>query len=227
MGFLDGIAGAIKKPYNPPRSNPGGKVSGRRGVKRGQTRAPERKPVYTPKRPTPPRRRSSGGGGGGGSYGGGGGGGGLTGTASGAVAAPAPAPSIGAFLGGDDTYQGQLAALTKAMANYRSQMGERQDEYSADFTRRLSDLNLTEDRSQNEQSDDFAGRGLLFSGLFGKARGDLERDFNNREGDMNLAKSQFMSGLNRDFTNFSEEQNLSREKAKSDAINRRALQYML
>lgn len=217
--------GGISTP--PPRSNPGGKTSGRtKGIKRGQTRAPQPKPVYQPRRPTPPRRRSSGGGGGGG------GGSYPTSNGSGSMSmaappAPPPAPSINEFLGGDETYQGQLAALTKALANYRSQMGERKDEYTADFTRRLGDLNLAEQRNTTDQQDDYTGRGLLFSGLYGKARGDLERDFDSRESDMNMAKSQFMSGLDRDFTNFSEENNLSREKAKSDAINRRALQYML
>jgi hypothetical protein len=172
--------------------------------------------------------RSSGGGGGGG----GGGGSYLTSTGTGGlgVAAEAPAPvipGINDFLSGDDTYQSQVAAFTKALANYQSQMGERQGEYNQDFTRRLSDLNLNEQRSTTDQADDYAGRGIYLSGLYGKARGDLEQDFDNREGDMTLAKNQFLSGLNRDFTNFSEENNLDREKAKQDAISRRALRYGL
>lgn len=216
--------GGISHPAPPPpRKRPSGKVAGPGPVKSGNRRAPQRKPSYTPKRPTPPSRNRSGGGGGGG------GGGGLSSTAAGAIGSPSipAAPSINDYLSGDDTYQSQQAALIKALANYRSQMGERQDEYTADFTRRLGDLNLAETRNTADQADDYAGRGLFISGLYGKARGDLERDFDSREGDMNMAKGQFMAGLNRDFTNFNEENNLSKEKAKADALNRRSLQYML
>lgn len=208
-----------------PRTRGGGKTRTR--VKAGDRVAPRRPtPTYKPKRPAPPRRRVSSGGGGGG------GGGGYSSNASGNLGAladpgPPPAPSLNDFLAGDETYQGQLAAITKALANYRSQMGERQDEYTADFSSRLKDLNLTEERNTADQADDYAGRGLYISGLYGKARGDLEQDFNRREGDMNMAKNQFMSGLSRDYTNFQEEQNLSRTKSRSDAINRRALKYML
>lgn len=207
-----------------PRTRGGGKTRTR--VKSGDRVAPRRPtPTYKPRRPTPPRRRTSGGGGGGG-------GGSFSSNASGNLGAladpgPPPAPGINEFLSGDETYQGQLAAITKALANYRSQMGERQDEYTADFASRLKDLNLTEERNTADQADDYAGRGLYISGLYGKARGDLEQDFNRRESDMGMAKNQFMAGLNRDYTNFQEEQNLSSQKAKADAINRRALKYML
>lgn len=224
--------GGISHPA--PRSNPGGKT--RTAPKRGQKVAPRRNPssggaiaggrIGQKVGQSKPKSsgRSSGGGGGGG------GGGYATSNGMGnmSLAAPAPpVPDINSFLSGDDTYQSQQAALIKALANYRSQMGERQDEYNADFTNRLGDLNLAENRSTTDQMDDFAGRGMYISGLYGKARGDLEQDFNHREADMNMAKNQFMSGLNRDFVNFQEENDLAKQKAKSDALQRRSLQYAL
>jgi hypothetical protein len=214
--------GQRKPPVNKPRNRPGGKKAGPGPIKGGQRQAPER--PRQPNRPRPPQqKRGPGGPGGSSSY--------LTSNGSGGLGltndAPAAVPGINDFLSGDDTYQSQLAALTKALANYKSQMGERTGEYNTDFARKLSDLNLTEQRNTTDQADDYAGRGMFISGLYGKARGDLERDFDNREGDMNLAKNQFLSGLNRDFTNFQEENNLSRERAKQDSLNRRSLQYML
>jgi hypothetical protein len=213
----------LTSPPPKPRKRPTGKKAGPGPLKSGDKRAPEQprpKPQY--RHPTPSGGGASGGGGGGGSY--------STSTSAGGIGLTsdiAPAPDINSYLTGDDTYQSQLAALTKALANYQSQMGERTGEYNTDFARRLSDLNLTEQRNTTDQADDYAGRGLYISGLYGKARGDLERDFDNREGDMNLAKNQFLSGLNRDFTNFQEENNLSKERAKQDALQRRSLQYML
>lgn len=173
-----------------------------------------------------PRHRNYGGGGGGGGGGTGRSSGGTVSTLA-APAAPPPPPDINTFLAGDDTYQAQVAAIAKALSNYKSQMGERQGEYNADFTNRLNDLNTTEQRSTSDQADDYAGRGMYISGLYGKARGDLEQDFNRREGDMDTAKTSFMNGLGRDYLNFQEEQSLTGQNAKQEAINRRALKYSL
>lgn len=220
-----GMIGQISSPPSPPTGHP-------------TTR--KKKPTYnerssghpTQRRREPrygeftDRKRGSGGGGGGGggsySYGGGGG---IGSNSIGSVAAPAPVPSLQQFLGEDDTYQTQVAALNKALANYQSQMGERTNEYNTDFARRLSDLNLTEQRNTTDQAEDYAGRGIYRSGLYGKALGDLASDFDRREGDMNLAKQQWLAGVNRDWTNYQEENNLSQVRARQDAIQRRALQY--
>lgn len=216
----------ISQLYSPPpkpRTRPTGKKAGPGRLKSGETRAPE-KPRSKPRYGTftTGKQRSTGGSGTGG-YGGGSTSNGI-GNLSTAVAA---APSLDDFLAGDETYQGQVAAIVKAMANYRAQMGERTDEYNADFASRLRDLNLNEQRSTTDQADDYAGRGMYISGLYGKARGDLEQDFNKRESDMNMTKNQYLAGLNRDFVNFQEEQDLTKQRARTDAINRRALQYML
>jgi hypothetical protein len=224
-----GMIGQISSPPPPPTGHPSQRKKKPVYNKRSSGHPTQRKRTYTPKQAQPDLRSGGGGGGGGGGSYGGGGGSYLSSNGAGGVGltSAAPPPGINDFLTGDDTYQGQLAALTKALANYQSQMGERTGEYNTDFARRISDLNLTEQRNTTDQADDYAGRGLYISGLYGKARGDLERDFDNREGDMNLAKSQFLSGLNRDFTNFQEENNLSKQRARQDALNRRSLEYML
>lgn len=215
-------------PKRRPSSNPGGKNP--RAPKRGQSRPPR---PHTPAPAPKPKHHTSSGGsgysGGGSGYGGdGGGGGGLSSNSLGTLAAPAPvAPSIDAYLGGDDTYQSQMAAYKKALSNYKTQMTERQDEYNQDYARRTTDLGITEDRNRSDQQDDYAGRGLYFSGLYGKALGDLTTDFDRRQGDMDLAKQQWLNGVNRDYTNFQEENDLNEQKAKQDALQRRALQYNL
>jgi hypothetical protein len=153
----------------------------------------------------------------------------MSSNSTGTLAAPAPvvAPSIDSYLAGDDTFQSQMAAYKKALANYKTQMTERQDEYNQDYARRTTDLGITEQRNTADQTDDYAGRGLYFSGLYGKARGDLAADFDRRQGDMDLAKQQWLNGVNRDYSNFQEENDLNEQKAKQDALQRRALQYNL
>lgn len=221
-----GAAGSEYGQGNPkpkPRNRPGGKKAGPGPIKGGQRRAPEK--PRQPQRPKPPQqKRYNGSGEVGTGSGQGYGSGGLSSSGSGVLSTPA-APDLNTFLAGDTTYQSQLAALTKALANYQSQMQDTQEEYNTDFATRLKDLNLTESRNTEDQANDYAGRGMYISGLYGKARGDLEQDFNKRESDMNLAKQNYFSGLGRDYTNYKEENNLSREKAKQDAVGRRSLLY--
>lgn len=209
--------GGISAP--PPVSNPGGRPASDR----------------TPKASSPkPKRRSSSGGS---SYsrpsysapsysGGGGGGGGASSNAMGVVAPVAPpVPTESQFLTGDDTYQSQISALAKALANYRAQMGQNQTNYNTNYTGNVNDLNTAEGRTLTDLDNDYASRGMLVSGLYGKARSDEQGDFNTRLADLASQKQQYMQGLANDYSNFQDEQNLSKQKAQQDALARRSAQY--
>lgn len=178
-----------------------------------------------PYRPSDNVRRERTGTPGGNSYGRPGNGNPLGSNPSGTVAPVAP--GINQFLTGDETYQSQLAAIAKALANYRSQMGERQDEYQENYVSGVRDLNKIEKQATTDQAEDFGGRGLLRSGLYGKARGELSQEYNQRESDMERARRNFLSGIGRDYTNYREEQSLAKQKARQDAIDRRAAKYMI
>ncbi len=229
--------GGISRPSGGvgPRGAPGAVQAQRKKKKAASIKSERRRDAnYAKRAPSSSRSRGSSGGGSSSrnrSSGGGGSGSNSSGRIA-ALAAPEvpvspPPPSINAFLAEDDTYQAQMAALAKALTNYKTQMGQRQGEYNTDFANRLSELNTQEDRSTIDQADDYAGRGMYISGLYGKARGDLEQDFNRRETDMNTAKTSFMNALSRDFTNFNEENSLSNAKARQEALDRRAAKYLL
>lgn len=160
----------------------------------------------------------------------------TTSVQSGAVAPPpAPSvPSIDEFLGSDTGYQEQVAALQKAMADYQGQMGQQKSQYGVDYSAKVNELGFNKDRNAaggaykdalRGTENDFASRGLLNSGLFGQADADVTNQFGRRQGDLDRAQSDFLSGLEQAFTNFQSEQGLTSQRAKNEAIARRAAQY--
>ena len=157
-----------------------------------------------------------------------------------AAVAPPPMPAIPTeedFLGGDTTFLSQQAALKAALENYMSQMGQQKSQYGTDYAAKVDqlgfDLNDPSNpkglfkRSIGDQENDFASRGLLQSGLFGNARDELTSDFQTRANDMLRARTQFETGLDTDLTNFKSEQGLTLDRARADALARRAAQFAL
>lgn len=157
-----------------------------------------------------------------------------------AAVAPPETPSIPTeqdFLAGDSTFLSQEAALKAALENYMAQMGQQRSQYGTDYTAKVDQLGFDLanpanargmfKRSIGDQENDFASRGLLQSGLFGNARDELTSDFQSRANDMLRAKTQFETGLNTDFTNFQAEQGLTKDRARADALARRAAQFAL
>lgn len=181
-------------------------------------------PSVMPKKTPTPSTSYSGSSGGGGGYSGGGGGVGTSSTGQVSTMA-APAPSIEAFLGSDASYQAQVAALNKALADYQAQMGTQQNQYNTNYASNIAQLGQDRTVGLADQQNDYTGRGLLHSGLYGKAAGDLNTQFDTRQSDLARARADFLANLGLDFNNFRSEQNLTQQKAKQDAIARRAAQY--
>lgn len=146
------------------------------------------------------------------------------------LAAPPPVPSIPTtteFLGKDSTYLGQVAALNKALADYRAQMGQSQGQYNTDYASRVNDLNINREQGLVNQAEDFASRGMYTSGVYGHDRSDLLGQFSRRQADMDTARANFLSGLQSDYSNFQGDQGITLAQARQDALARRAAQYGL
>lgn len=141
-------------------------------------------------------------------------------------AAPPP-PSIEAFLASDDAWDAQNTAINNALADYLAQMKQQQSQYEGSYNDQLRDLGLSEQQSLTDNTNDFAGRGLLMSGLYDEAGTEIGRDFNNRRSDMASAKGNFLENLQTGHTNFQREQELVRQNARREAVARRAAQYGL
>lgn len=147
------------------------------------------------------------------------------------VAPPAsnqgPVPSIDAFLGGDTGYQQQLRSLAQALSDFNADVTRRRGSLESEYglskkalgDQRLIDLDLLE--------DDYGARGLITSGLYGKAVGDYEREYNQRATDLETKQKEALGLLEQETGRFKTQQELQSQSAKEQAIRRRAEQYTL
>lgn len=137
------------------------------------------------------------------------------------------APSIDAFLGGDVGYQGQLRQFSQALNDFLADVTRRRGTLETDFgiskkageDQRIKDLDLIE--------DDFGARGLLTSGLYAKAVGDYETEFNQRMEELSRRQQEALGGLQQEEGTFRSQQQLKEQAAKEAAIRRRAEQFGL
>lgn len=143
-----------------------------------------------------------------------------------APAAPPPGPpDINTFLAGDATYKSQQDALAKALADYQNQGKLQTDQYNTNYDTNVRQLKLDQKDAETAINDDYASRGLLTSGVFAKAFSDLQNQYAEKQKGLDTDKSNFLANLASATGNFQSDQALQLEKAKQDAINRRAAQY--
>lgn len=143
--------------------------------------------------------------------------------ASGAISPTAPVqPSVDEWLANDIAYKSQSDQLTKAWADYQAQAKQSENQYRTDFANKQATLAKTRDLAGQELESDFAARGLIGSGLYAKAYSDYTNDYNNRQKELDTGLSDFLANLLSQTNNYKSEQDITAEKAKQDAISRRA-----
>lgn len=179
-----------------------------------------------------------------------GGGGGSGFTLPDAPAAP-PQVNIEDYLasGADSAYTAQMAALTKALENSQADLTAQRGQYDVNYGDSVKNLGYNQAipddpaTSQNEamtggwnftdtnnaagrgfqnQQNDFAGRGMLQSSLYGTAQDNLTRSLSDQLAGMNTAKQNFGSDIARQGAAFGNQNTLSQGQAKAEAIARRA-----
>jgi hypothetical protein len=229
-GNLFGPAPAVVAPAGPAPSfgvsgfSPGAPTGGGRQplqiqrrtpapVKRAPVRAPAKPPAkYTPRPSAAGAPRSVGGS--------------PTGAIAPVVQPPAPAPpSIDEWLANDATFKTQNDQLAKAWADYQNNRKLQEDQYSGQYNTNVQELGKQKDQDWHSLEDDYASRGLMASGLFSKATTDFNNDYATKQSNLDKAKADFLANLMAAQQGFQSDQQVTTEKARQDAINRRAAQY--
>lgn len=139
---------------------------------------------------------------------------------------PAP-PSLAQWLKGDSAYLTQQSALARALKDYQAQMGSQRQQYQGQYDLNLKELGTQREGAFEDLENDYASRGLLQSGVYGTAYSDLENDYKRRQTDLDTARANFLANLGTGLKNYQTEQSLTAEKAKQEAIARRAAKYNL
>ena len=151
-----------------------------------------------------------------------GGGGGVGSNATGQVSSQPALPSTAAFLGGDSTYQSQVAQYRKALSDFMAQQNTQKTKYQNQYSLDLTSLGDSRKAAETGLTDDYSSRGLLNSGVYGKAYSDLENDYNTRQSQLDTSRTSFLQDLNDALNNLRSQQQTGLTQAKQDAIARRA-----
>ncbi len=145
------------------------------------------------------------------------------------VSAPKPAApakpqqsELNKWLAGDTTYQQQLSQFNRSKGEYESQYGRQKGISERDYAESQRNLDLQGQRDRMDQQNQFAGRGILHSGVFAKALGDYNTDFQQRTRALTTGKTDVLGDLAAQRTNFLRQLQLESDAAKQDAIRRRA-----
>lgn len=150
--------------------------------------------------------------------------------------APAPKPVVKApakpaapqvseldkWLAGDTTYQQQLSDFNRAKSEYEAQNTRQKGISERDYAQSERSLNVQGERDRRDQQEEYGGRGILHSGVFAKALGDYNTDFNSRLKALTTGKTDVLGDLAAQRTNFLRQRDLEMNAAKQDAIRRRA-----
>lgn len=140
------------------------------------------------------------------------------------VEQPGRVASIEEFLTGDSGYQQQLRQFGQSLADFMADVTRRRGTMESEYglskkaleDQRLKDLDMLE--------DDYGSRGLLRSGLYGKAVGDYEQEFGQRSSDLSRRQQDAMALLSQEQGQFDTQTNLQKQAAREAAIRRRAEQ---
>lgn len=142
---------------------------------------------------------------------------------TGVISPTAPvAPNVDEWLANDVAYKSQSDQLQKAWADYQAQSRQGENQYRTDYTAKLNELDKSREIGQKELESDYAARGMIGSGLYTKAFTDFSNDYDNRQKNLDTGLSDFLANLLTQSQNYKSEQEIAAEKAKQDAIARRA-----
>lgn len=134
-------------------------------------------------------------------------------------------PDINTFLNQDSGYQQQLRDFTNALAQFNADVTRRKGVLDSDYATSQKAMNDQKVKDLLGLQDDYGARGVLHSGLYGKAVGDYNTEFGNRMTDLGNKETQAVDSLNQESNRFKSQQDLQNQAAREEAIRRRAAQY--
>lgn len=135
------------------------------------------------------------------------------------------APDINTFLNQDSGYQQQLRDFANALAQFNADITRRKGILDSDYATSQKAMNDQKVKDLLSLQDDYGARGLIHSGLYGKAVGDYNSEFGNRMTDLTNKQTQASDQLNQETNRFKSQNDLQQQAAREEAIRRRASQY--
>jgi hypothetical protein len=137
-------------------------------------------------------------------------------------AKPKPKSKTEKYLAGDTTYQRQVSDYNRSKADYESNYKRQTGIVNRDYAESQRSLNRQGAQDRIDQQNDFAGRGILHSGVFAKALGDYNTEFNARMKNLLSGKTDQLGDLSSQRKSFLSQLGIEKANAREDALRRRA-----
>lgn len=136
-------------------------------------------------------------------------------------------PSLKEYLGSDDVYQQARRGGKRSLRDFLSDINRKRGETKTNF--RMTREQMEEDRLRqlDQMRQEFASRGLIHSGLYGKEQGQFQEQFQQQMEQLEQSRTQLMSDLLSQETSFRREQEMAMEMAKQEALARRSARFGL
>lgn len=134
-------------------------------------------------------------------------------------------PDINGFLGSDISYQDQLRQFAQALSDMNADVTRRRGSLQSQYGQSQKAMGDQRTKDLSDLEADYGSRGLLRSGLYAKAQGDYETEYNTRLADLGRQQTDATGMLDQELNQFTSQQNLQSQAAKEAAIRRRAEQY--
>lgn len=132
-----------------------------------------------------------------------------------------PQSPLEKWLAGDTTYQQQLTALNQEQSAAQSNRTRQDQITNRNFSSTQRQMNTQAGQDRQNQQYDFAGRGILHSGVYAKALGDYNSDFQTKMNNLIQGRTDTLSQSAADFNDLLRQISLQKNSAKQDAIRRR------
>lgn len=126
------------------------------------------------------------------------------------------------WLAGDSGYQDQLRQIGLALSNFGADVTRRQGEANTDYTSSQHALNDQKVVDLKNLESDWAGRGLIKSGLYANAVGNYNKEFDQRLADLTSSRDKTLAQILQEQNNFTTQEDLAKQAARADALRRMA-----
>lgn len=131
-------------------------------------------------------------------------------------------PTLEQYLRGDVDYQQQLRSLNMTAAQFLSEITRQKGKIEGEFGTSQKKLATQRGRDLTGLKEDFSGRGMLFSGLYGGKVGEYEQDYQTALGDLARQRTNLLGDISSEQNRYNLEKKLTEEQARREAIRRRA-----
>lgn len=150
------------------------------------------------------------------------------GAPGGSFAAPAPPRMSEAdWLKGDAEFNAQQNEYNRALELFKSRINKKKTAFEDDYKESSRVTGLNKQQTMTGVGEDFAARGMAYSGLFDSARTDTENVFKRQLGNLETVRNRSKSQADDDLADYQQEIDLSRGNAKRNALARFANQQSL